>query len=104
MLFNKTTDLPTAVNTVESLMLWTSYVMQQNFQGRTTREVGGIVDIPLCQVWESYSPQDANIVIIRAALQRPSNFAELSTKLWLPGRVGEWSGRAGSPVQSGFTS
>jgi hypothetical protein len=102
--FNKSTDLPTSIVTVEQNLLWSAYVLAQLQGTNMVREVGSTFESPRARVYESLSPNDGNLIIIRAALPRPVDHAEYAEKPWGANRVLAWANTIGANVPTGFTS
>jgi hypothetical protein len=97
-------DIPSSITTVEQLAVWALSVLQERLGQTTIRELGGIGESPMAAVYQSLSPSDGPMLILRAAVKRPANHAQFAEKPWGANRIDEWEKAAGLTVPTGYTS
>lgn len=80
--FNKTTDLPASVDTVEKLAAWTLLLLYKLHKTDEVLEADEVGLVPLITLQQGLAANETERLIFRISLQLNQDWATNAAKLW----------------------
>lgn len=80
--FNKTTDLPASVDTVEKLATWVLLLLYKLHKTETVLEADEVGLVPLVTLQQGLAADETERLIFRLSLQLNADWATNGAKLW----------------------
>jgi hypothetical protein len=95
--------IPANIQSHEQLLVWNTAVMENLHGVNTVREQGGLGDTPRARLFFTAS-NSGPLIIVRAAIQLPFDYAAYNEKIWGPNKIPPWPDKAGESTPTIFTS
>lgn len=80
--FNKTTDLPASVDTVEKLAAWTLLLLYKLHKNDEVLEADEVGLVPIITLQQGLAANETERLIFRISLQLNQDWATNASKLW----------------------